>query len=42
VVPDIDKGEVAEYIRWMRGDEGQKVVKDIGSFPLPENFRQKW
>jgi phosphate transport system substrate-binding protein len=39
VVPDLDKGEVAEYIRWMRSGEGQNVVKDIGYFPLPANFR---
>lgn len=41
VSPDLDKGEVAEYITWMRSDDGQKVVKDIGYFPLPDNFRAK-
>jgi len=39
--PELDKGEVAQYIRWMRSDDGQKVVKDIGYFPLPDNFRAK-
>ncbi|MCX8155321.1 MAG: phosphate ABC transporter substrate-binding protein [Verrucomicrobiae bacterium] len=39
VNPAIDKGEVAAYIRWIRSDEGQKVVKDIGFFPLPEKMR---
>lgn len=39
--PDIDKGEIAEYINWLRSDEGQKVVKDIGFFPLPKHLREK-
>ena len=41
VVPEVDKGEVNRYIRWIRRDEGQKLVKEIGYFPLPENFREK-
>jgi phosphate transport system substrate-binding protein len=40
VNPALDKGEVAAYIKWMRSDEGQKYVKDIGYFPLPEKLRQ--
>jgi phosphate transport system substrate-binding protein len=40
VNPALDKGEVAAYLNWIRGDEGQKVVKDIGYFPLPANLRQ--
>jgi phosphate transport system substrate-binding protein len=39
--PDIDKGDVAAYLRWMRSDDGQKVVKDVGYFPLPAQFREK-
>ena len=39
--PEVDRGETAEYIRWIRGDEGQKVVKEVGYFPLPENQRAK-
>ena len=39
VNPAIDKGEVSAYLRWIRSDEGQKVVKDIGFFPLPEKMR---
>jgi phosphate transport system substrate-binding protein len=39
VNPAIDKGEVAAYIRWIRSEQGQKVVKDIGFFPLPEKMR---
>jgi len=39
VNPNLDKGEVAEYLKWIRSDEGQSVVKDIGYFPLPKNWR---
>jgi len=39
VNPALDKGEIATYLNWIRSDEGQKVVKDIGYFPLPKNFR---
>jgi phosphate transport system substrate-binding protein len=38
--PALDKGEVAKYLGWIRSDEGQKVVKDVGYFPLPKNLRQ--
>jgi phosphate transport system substrate-binding protein len=41
VNPALDKGEVASYLNWIRSDEGQKVVKDVGYFPLPENLREK-
>jgi phosphate transport system substrate-binding protein len=41
VNPALDKGEVASYLRWIRSDEGQKVVKDIGYFPLPAQWRHK-
>lgn len=37
--PNLDKGDINKYVRWMRSDEGQKVVKEIGYFPLPEKFR---
>jgi phosphate transport system substrate-binding protein len=39
--PDLDKGDVAAYLRWIRSDDGQKVVKDVGYFPLPAQFREK-
>ncbi len=39
--PDLDKGDVSAYLRWIRSDDGQKVVKDIGYFPLPTQFREK-
>ncbi len=41
VNPALDKGEVAAYLNWIRSDDGQKVVKEVGYFPLPENLRQK-
>ncbi len=39
--PDKDKGEIADYLNWIRSDEGQKIVKDIGYYPLPEKLREK-
>jgi phosphate transport system substrate-binding protein len=39
--PDLDKGDIANYLHWMRSDDGQKVVKDVGYFPLPPQFREK-
>jgi phosphate transport system substrate-binding protein len=41
VNPALDKGEVAAYLNWIRSDDGQKIVNDIGYFPLPENLRNK-
>jgi phosphate transport system substrate-binding protein len=41
VNPALDKGEIAAYLKWIRGDEGQKLVKDVGYFPLPQQFRAK-
>lgn len=40
VNPALDKGEVSAYLTWIRSDEGQKYVKDIGYYPLPKNLRQ--
>jgi phosphate transport system substrate-binding protein len=40
VNPTIDKGEVGAYLNWIRSDEGQKIVKDVGYFPLPKNLRE--
>lgn len=39
--PALDKGEVAQYLNWIRSEDGQKVVKDIGYFPLPAHLREK-
>ena len=40
VNPALDKGEIAAYLNWIRSDDGQKVVKDVGYFPLPAKLRQ--
>jgi len=41
VNPAVDKGEVAAYLNWIRSDDGQKVVKDIGYYPIQAQFRTK-
>jgi phosphate transport system substrate-binding protein len=38
--PAKDKGEIAAYLNWIRSDDGQKIVKDVGYFPLPAKLRQ--
>jgi phosphate transport system substrate-binding protein len=40
VNPALDKGDIAKYLTWIRSDDGQKVVKDVGYFPLPKNLRE--
>lgn len=40
VNPALDKGEIAKYLNWIRTDEGQKIVKDVGYFPLPAHLRE--
>lgn len=40
VNPAIDTGDVNKYLTWIKSDEGQKLVKDVGYFPLPKNLRQ--
>lgn len=39
--PELEKGEMKEFIDWMRSDAGQKVVKDVGYYPLPATLRKK-
>jgi phosphate transport system substrate-binding protein len=39
--PDKDKGELAAYLNWVRSPEGQKIVKEVGYYPLPENLQEK-
>jgi phosphate transport system substrate-binding protein len=39
VNPALNKGEIAAYLNWIRSDDGQKYVKDIGYYPLPKNLR---
>jgi phosphate transport system substrate-binding protein len=39
--PEKDKGEIAAYLNWIRSAEGQKVVKEVGYYALPENLKEK-
>lgn len=39
VNPALDKADVKKYLTWIRSDEGQALVKDVGYFPLPQNLR---
>lgn len=39
--PEKDKDEIAAYLNWIRSDEGQSIVKDVGYYPLPANLREK-
>ena len=39
--PEKDKGEIAAYLKWIRGPEGQKIVAEVGYYPLPENLVAK-
>jgi phosphate transport system substrate-binding protein len=39
VNPAQDKGEIAAYLNWIRSDDGQKYVKDVGYYPLPKALR---
>lgn len=39
--PAQDKGEIHDYLSWIRTDNGQKIVKDIGYYPLPPTLREK-
>jgi len=39
VNPELDKGDIAAYLTWIRGDEGQKIVQQVGYFPLPKSQR---
>ncbi len=41
VNPALDKGDIAAYLKWIRSDAGQALVKEVGYFPLPERSREK-
>lgn len=36
VNPAIDKDATGAYLTWIKSEAGQKVVKDVGYFPLPK------
>jgi len=37
--PAANHGALKACVDWMRGDEGQQIVKAAGFFPLPAKFR---
>jgi phosphate transport system substrate-binding protein len=39
VNPDLDKGEIGAYLKWIRSNAGQDVVQQVGYFSLPQNWR---
>lgn len=39
VNPALDKDQVAAYLKWIRSNDGQAVVKDVGYYPLPMDQR---
>ncbi len=41
VNPALDKGEVGAYLNWIRSDDGQSIVKEVGYYPLPAALRQR-
>jgi phosphate transport system substrate-binding protein len=41
VNPALDKGEIKDYLNWVRSAEGQKIVKDVGYYPLPAGLQEK-
>lgn len=38
--PNTDKGKLAAYLKWIQGDEGQRIAEEAGFHPLPAN--QRW
>ena len=40
VNPALDKGEIGAYLNWIRSAAGQKVVQDVGYYPLPANLQE--
>ncbi len=41
VNPALDKGPVADYLKWIRSDAGQAVVTEVGYYPLPRGQRSR-
>ncbi len=39
--PELEKGDIKAYLDWIRSNDGQKVVKDVGYYPLPAVLRKK-
>jgi phosphate transport system substrate-binding protein len=41
VNPAMDQGEIRAWLDWVRGDEGQEIVRQSGFYPLPAGARGK-
>ena len=41
VDPSSDKDAIAAYLNWIRGNEGQQIVEQVGYYPLPDKLRVK-
>jgi phosphate transport system substrate-binding protein len=41
VNPALDKDDIRAYLDWIRSDDGQKIVKEVGYYPLPAELRVK-
>jgi phosphate transport system substrate-binding protein len=41
VNPALDKDEIHAYIEWIRSADGQKIVKEVGYYPLPADLMAK-
>jgi phosphate transport system substrate-binding protein len=41
VNPALDKDDIHSYLDWIRSDAGQKIVTEIGYYPLPADLRTK-
>ncbi len=39
--PAINTGEISDFLKWVRSDDGQKLVSEASYYPLPANFRAK-
>ena len=39
VNPSQDRGDIAAFLRWIRAVDGQRIVRDVGYYPLPPALR---
>jgi len=39
VNPALDQGDVSAFLKWIRGNAGQTLVREVGYYPLPQEFR---
>ena len=39
VNPALVKGEIGDYLKWIQSDVGQKVVAEVGYYPMPNESR---